>query len=222
MLLFRRRYPDFEAFLVVGDSEGLRVIPMKELYEQLLRVIRCQQVACGLGAAAAFVAGLLFFLYYNEVIVLRWPHRAGVVGVSSPVSATARKNTKLVFFKHGAFRTEEQELLWGECVQENIRYLIGAMLAVWEDEQVTQKRITLQSAILNPSGQTLYLSFDRVPFDKEASTFDKWHTVEAILKTLRDNDVDVREVYFLVHHERLVDSHLDFSNPWPLRGFLKT
>jgi len=194
---------------------------MKQWDEQVKRFVKREHVAYGVCTVASLVAGLLFFMYYNEVIVLHWPQGDYVANESLAVPATTRKNVQLFFFKHGAFRAEEQEVLWGARMQENIRYLISAMLGVWEDEQVTQKRITLQSAILNPSCQTLYLSFDRVPFDKDATTLCKWRAIEAILKTLRDNDIGIREVYFLVHHEQLVDPHLDFSNPWPLQGFLQ-
>jgi len=194
---------------------------MKQWYQRVVQVVHKDQLFYAVTTVVALVLGMLFFLYHSEVIVLRWPMRASLVGTSS-VSTTSRKVATLTFFKHGTFKTEQQELLWSEQLQENIRYLISTMLAVWEDERVTQKKVTLQSAILSPSGQTLYLSFDRVPFDKEASTFCKWHAIEAILKTLRDNEVGTREVYFLAHHEEIVDSHLDFSNPWPLRGFLQT
>lgn len=190
---------------------------MKKWYERVTRATHKEQL---LVAAVGLVAGMLLFIYYNELIIVRWPARASSIQQVASAVPTVRKVVMLTFFKHGSFKNEQQELLWGDRPQENIRYLLSALLNLWEDEQVTQKKVSLQSAILNPSGQTLYLSFDRAPFDKEAPTFHKWHAVEAILKTLRDNEVGVREVYFLVHHELLVDPHLDFSNPWPLGGFL--
>ena len=192
---------------------------MKEWHERVLHVIQKKNGSLLAVAGIAFVAGAILLLFRSEILLLRGiPGRSSMTVAS--VCPTQKKMACLSFFKHGAFKMEEQELLWGNHVQENIRYLISAMLSVWEDEQVTQKKVSLQSVIVSPSGKTAYLSFDRVPFDKDASTFCKWHTIEALLKTLRDNDVGIRDVYFLVHHELLVDSHLDFSNPWTISGFL--
>jgi hypothetical protein len=44
--------------------------------------------------------------------------------------------------------------------------------------------------------------------------------IEGLLKTLRENDIKIQRIHFLLHHQPLVDYHLDFSHPWPLEGFL--
>ena len=171
-------------------------------------------------AVGAALAGIICFVLYNELIIIRRPllGRAETI-VPRTISTVGKKNAALYFFTRDQFHRETQELLWTNQQQENARYLISAMLGVWEDEQLLPKRVKLQSAIASPSDQTLYLSFDRAPYDKSVPAFEKWQSIEAILKTLRDNDIGAREVYFLVNHEPLADPHLDFSAPWPLRGF---
>jgi hypothetical protein len=63
------------------------------------------------------------------------------------------------------------------------------------------------------------LSFDRSPFPTEWTTYEQWMWIESLLKTVRDNDIRIQRIRFLVHHQELIDYHLDFSNPWPIIGF---
>lgn len=78
----------------------------------------------------------------------------------------------------------------------------------------------LQSVVVTQA-QEAYLSFDRNPFGKEQSTFEKWIWVESLLKTVRIADVPLQSIYFLAYHQPLHDVHLDFSISWPVVGFFK-
>jgi hypothetical protein len=90
-----------------------------------------------------------------------------------------------------------------------------------DEERLMSKKVSLQSVILTPNEKDAYLSFDRYPFSPESPTVEKFMWVEGLLKTLRDNGISLQGVRFLVHHQEMLDSHLDFSNPWPGIGFLK-
>ena len=52
--------------------------------------------------------------------------------------------------------------------------------------------------------------------------FKKWMMIEGVLKTLRENNITVKDVHFLVQHQPLSDPHLDFSVAWPLHGFINS
>ena len=124
-----------------------------------------------------------------------------------------------MYWHNGAWQTEHQELIWGSNTEKNCLYLINTWLTLLDEEGIMEKRVTLQTALLSPSGQEIYLSFDRSPFQPEDSTFAKWMWIEGLLKTLRENEVKLTNVQILVHHQPINDQHLDFTNPWPLQGF---
>jgi hypothetical protein len=88
-----------------------------------------------------------------------------------------------------------------------------------EDEKTVQRTVNIES-VVDDGGGTVYISFDRNPFDKQASTYTKLMWIEGLLKTIRDNESTVQQIYFLVHHQPLIDYHLDFSTAWPIVGFL--
>ena len=46
--------------------------------------------------------------------------------------------------------------------------------------------------------------------------------IEGILKTIRENNNAIQTVRFLVHHQPLRDTQLDFSFSWPVQGFCKS
>jgi hypothetical protein len=85
-----------------------------------------------------------------------------------------------------------------------------------------EKKVSLQSVVPSPSGVEAYISFDRNPFTKNQSTYEKFMWIEGLLKTVRENGIQLQSIYFLVHHQPLTDFHLDFSNAWPISGFIQT
>ena len=44
--------------------------------------------------------------------------------------------------------------------------------------------------------------------------------IEGLLKTVRENNIHVQSLYFLVRNKPLHDAHLEFCHPWPLAGYL--
>ena len=58
----------------------------------------------------------------------------------------------------------------------------------------------------------------------EEGVVEKRITVQSVALCPRQQEAYLsfdRYVRFLVHHEPLQDYHLDFSNPWPISGFLQ-
>jgi hypothetical protein len=168
-------------------------------------------------SSAAFLVAILFFAIYNQWIIFRVPNRVHATIVSSEIM---QKKQVIYHYFHGdKWKSEKQEMLWQASVEKNIFHLINAWLALLDEEHITIKKTTLQSAIVSPSG-AVYLSFDHNILGKEDTVFKKWMLIEGLLKTIVANDISIHHVQFLVQHQALQDVHLDFSMPWPFSGFM--
>jgi len=136
-------------------------------------------------------------------------------------TANTKKTVTLYFWQHEKWHSESVELVWSDNKAETIEHLVTNWLALLEENNITHKKITLQSALLSPSTLDAYLSFDRSPFAPQATTHEKLMLIEGLLKTLRSNNIKLQGVRFLVNHNPLNDNHLDFSKEWPIIGFLE-
>lgn len=170
----------------------------------------------------SMVCGLLLYAYTHEWIIIQYPAHMTAPESAHQIVAnqTIKKRVKLIFWRHGKWNTEHQELIWTPQTNTNIHYLINSWLTLLDEETILDKKVTVQTVIMNASGQEAYLSFDQNPLNPELSTHAKLMIIEGLLKTLRDNGIKITSVRLLVHHQPLVDDHLDFANPWPLTGFL--
>lgn len=167
----------------------------------------------------ALCIGFITYAYFNHWIIIAYPQSQSST-THSPFPGHQKRKVKLYYWHNNNWHTENSELLWSNNKVECITYLIRAWLTLLEEEMVTHRSVALQTAILTASQQELFLSFDRKPFDQDSNTYIKWMWVEGLLKTVRLNNLDIQRVTFLEHHQPLQDDHLDFSNPWPINGFL--
>ncbi len=135
-------------------------------------------------------------------------------------SALIHKKQITHYYYHGdKWKTEKQEMLWQDSAEKNIFHLINAWLALLDEEHITTKKTTLQSALIT-SAQCVYLSFDHNILRKDETIFKKWMMIEGLLKTMVVNEIPIHTVQFLVQHQPLHDAHLDFSLSWSVYGFL--
>lgn len=169
-------------------------------------------------SAMCFIAGILFCAFYNQWIIIKLPLSENPSQITS--SLVNKKTITLAYFHQDKWKTETQEHLWTESDAKNLTQLINAWLTVLDEENITPKKTTLQSVLLSPSG-TAYVSFDHNIFCKEDSIFKKWMVIEGLFKTIRANNITIQSMQFLMHHQILNDTHLDFSSPWPLCGFMQ-
>lgn len=130
-----------------------------------------------------------------------------------------KKQVTLFYFHQKKWKTDTQEILWTTNTSDNIYRLVNAWLTLLDEEKILPKKVTLQSALLSPC-QTAYLSFDRTILPKDGSIFLKLMFIEGLLKTIGKLNEPIQSVQFLSHHQQLHDQHLDFSNPWPMSGFI--
>ncbi len=166
----------------------------------------------------ALSIGVLFFGIHQEWIIINRPKRSISLTNLSPANIS-KKNVVLFYWRHDRWQHEDTEILWSDDVSYTIQQLISRWLVLIDEEQLIPNKIELQAVLINTTGE-IYISFDRYPFDEEVSTFQKIMFIEGLLKTLRENNINIQGINFLVHHQPLQDSHLDFSHSWPLQGFL--
>jgi len=174
--------------------------------------------SCIIISSASFLAALLFFAIYNQWILFCAPWRNNFITSSSEI--IQKKHITHHYFHGDKWKIEKQEMLWTDSTEKNIFHVINAWLALLDEERITTKKTTLQSALVTTSN-CAYLSFDHNILGKEETIFKKWMLIEGLLKTVVANGITISHVQFLVQHQPLQDAHLDFSLPWPIHGFMK-
>lgn len=175
-----------------------------------------------LSAVCAVCGALMYALHQGWIIVNSPRPIAGQLSEPVRMPAVIQKKLFLYFWHHDAWHHETTQLVWSNHSAQNICYLINSWLSLLDDEKLTIKKVTLQTAMIDPSNNELYISFDRSLFSKEATTYEKWMLIEGLLKTLQENGITTPRIHFLIHHQPMLDPHLDFTSPWPLSGFLGT
>lgn len=169
----------------------------------------------GLGALCG---GMIFFCVYQELLIIHWGTLTQPEIKKEIISE--RKKINLYFWKDERWKKESVEIMWSKDQAATVHYALNQWLNVLDEEEILDKKVSLQHVSLNDSGSTAYLSFDRYPFDLEASTHQKHMIIESLLKTVREADIKISYFHFLVHHKSMVDAHLNFTHPWPIHGFL--
>ncbi len=178
-------------------------------------------------ASTCILGGALFYAIHQEWLFFFCPHTSCIKSQKSAAdngesfSVAARKKAVLLFWRHDRWTKEQQDLVWPADKAQAITYLLNSWFTLLAEEQITEQKVTVQTVLLANNGTQALISFDRNPFAKESSTFDKWLFLEGLLKTIRENEVPLETVVFLVRHQPLRDYQLDFTNPWPIGGFFE-
>lgn len=175
------------------------------------KIIFASMIALGIG--------IIYFAFNEQWIIIRSP-LANTLH-QSKCTNTAKKECILWYRNNNCWRHEKTMLLWSENHADNSKRLINSLLSLLNEEHALTKKIIIDSALISASGQELFLSFSQNIFDKEESLVAKWMRVESILRTLRENQNLIQSVRFLVQHQPLRDTQLDFSQSWPVQGFME-
>lgn len=168
-----------------------------------------------------FIFGIIFHLIYHEKIVIFWASKAKAAYNIHQISSAKRKNFSLYYFKNNSWHKEDKDLIDSSNILTTLNYLVCAWINMLEEESLTQKTVALQSILIDQDGTEAFISFDRNPFLKESSVYEKLIWLEGLLKTIRKNKPQIKFVRFLVHHKPVNDPHLDFTYSWPVTGFLE-
>lgn len=168
---------------------------------------------------SSFFVGILFFCFYQEWIMVYISFGTQPL-ITLSESSTQKKSIALSFWKENKWQREEIEILWSSDTSQTLSYITNRWFSLLDEEEILDKKVVVQNVSLSQSGNQAYLSFDRYPFNRESSAFEKSMVIEGLLKTLKESGIKVLYFYFLVHHKPIQDYHLDFIHPWPLYGFL--
>lgn len=170
--------------------------------------------------SVALLCGIIYVGINDQWIIICSPF----LNTKKPelASKTTKKHAVLYYWHNNSWHQEQASILYCDNISNNIKLLINEWLSLNEAEQIIEKKVALESALICTSGQELFLSFSRNIFGKDESLFGKWMRIEGILKTIRENNNAIQTVRFLVHHQPLRDTQLDFSFSWPVQGFCKS
>lgn len=170
--------------------------------------------------ASTFILGIFTCAYLNNWIIFRFPSYEHDRDNQYAAPTTNKKKVTLFFWKHDQWRKETTQLLWSQDADKNIQVLTRAWLSLLEDEGLITTPVRLQSVLLSPPKTLAYLSFDRNFLPQDGPVYDKWLRIEGLLKTIRENDVPISQLQFLVDQQPMTDYHLEFGAPWSIAGFL--
>lgn len=171
------------------------------------------------GCIFLFIAGALFYCWYNELIIIRLPFRR--VGTPIEHTQSQRSKNKLIFFNGTSLITEEKEILSSTNILQTVNNLITSWLTLQEEERLMPKKVSVATVMIDEARKEVFISFDRNPLLKDKSIYEKLMWVEGLLKTLKENGLPLQTVRLLINGKPIPDAHLDFTHPWPLSGYLQ-
>jgi hypothetical protein len=165
----------------------------------------------------ALLFAAAWYCYNNDIILIRKPHVHTLVLTADTAH---KKAIKLYLWHHDAWHFENAEIIWSTDIVSTVHNLIARWLVLIAEEQNCKQPAKVVTVALGSDLQTIYLNFDHLPLDRQKSTYDNVMILEGLLKTIRENGIKLTALQFLVNHTPLQDAQLDFSQPWPITGFL--
>jgi len=168
----------------------------------------------------SFLIGIILYGYQKEWIIIIPPYATAIHESESEDQRLQHETVSIFFFKHNQWHTEKINCIWSYDAAQNVKNITNNWLTLLEDEKIIDKDIQVVSSIISPAKE-LFLSLNKDPFIKQDSTYTKFMIIEGFLKTIHTNKIPVQSVRFLIHHQPLIDDHLNFSISWPVTGYLK-
>jgi hypothetical protein len=163
-------------------------------------------------------SGCLYFAYLQHWIVIQIPGQkaSAELGIAE---GTSKKNVTIFYWYQGRMKSEVTPVIISQDKATTLRHIVNNWLVVLDEVGCCSKKISLEAVLLSGSGNDAYLSFTHNLLDKEDSIHNSWMCIESLLKTIKQSNLNVQRVHFLVHHQPMNDVRLDFSQPWPTHGF---
>ncbi len=167
----------------------------------------------------SFSIGTLYYAYKNQYIIIHY-NRNFKPGL---ISETKKRIITCFVWQQQQWLQETTEVLWSDTNKsETLNHIMTSWFTILTDEGIYTKKLSIQAISLLPNNCDALISFDRNPFSKESSIAEKLMWIEGLLKTIREANLGIQSVFFLVNHQPMHDPHLDFSYPWPISGFVET
>lgn len=162
--------------------------------------------------------GIITYGWRNNWIIITYqPYHE-----SQTVHTPAMTETITVSYIHPNQPHEYQEsrtIVTTEDQTVRAQRVLEQWLAVLDESYTIEHPCRVQSVTTSPTGYTLYVSFDCLPFNSENAAYTKWRILETGLASLRHSGISAESVQFLVHHQIPDDCHIDMTCAWPITGF---
>lgn len=167
--------------------------------------------------------GALFFLFQRNWLMLQWPIKTAFFdGASIKKESISKRTVSLYWWKNEKFYHEDEIAIWHDGNDtDNIKHAVDHWLFRMAQEKILLPAIAVDSVALSADGQSAYLSFNQSFTWVEWSIMKKWMLIESLCKTLKSTELAVKNLVFLVKQEPMEDTHLDFTYPWPIDGYLE-
>jgi hypothetical protein len=184
-----------------------------------------------------FSLGSLFLALQKEWIVVRSPFapQHNLAEIRQNLASTKQKLI-IYYWADQRWNCETTDAISTNNRTKDLKHLVTSWLNLLSEEKILCQKPALQSVLLDQQAKNLYLSFDRALFTGTESTKEKLLIIESLLKTIREhqttqpaklinkfsvtNQIAIETITFLVAHQSMSDTHLDFTISWPIKGFL--
>lgn len=104
--------------------------------------------------------------------------------------------------------------------QETPTPLITHIITQWLKTNPLTVSAVCSHCALSFDAKLLCIHFSEIPFHESWSTYQKLTWLQGLLRTIAEHNHSIEYVYFLVGEKQLSDAELDFSQPWPISGFV--
>jgi hypothetical protein len=167
-------------------------------------------------AIGATVTGFCYFAWQHHWIILNIPWNTTI----ESQTVYTKKKCIIHLWRQGTWTQESVELLWSQREPFNVQQLTQAAFSLLAEEYATKQKVVVEQVLMHHDNQQLLIFLNNTPLEKNMSIHIKLMIIESVLKTLRANDIKTPWLNFLVHNQPLGDTHLSFTQPWPLAGFV--
>jgi hypothetical protein len=172
-------------------------------------------------SVCSFCLGILLLGIAQEWIVILFFTQKADPTLADIHGKRVRIPIKLYRWHEGAWHTDTIDIVSTHDTQELVGQIVASWLSMAYEEQILSHPVSLQAALCSLHAQTVYLSFSDTLLNHNKSTHENLLCIESLLRTLHKNNIpDIRSCVFLVNHAPMQDAHLDFSQPWPITGFM--
>src|SRR5437762_9212463 len=103
--------------------------------------------------------GMLLYAFTKGWIIIHapWASNAQIPHYHNNQS-TSKKKVTLSFWKDEKWHHETTELVWSESKANTVYYLIASWLTLLDENNMTHKKISVQSLVTSLSGSDVYVS----------------------------------------------------------------
>jgi hypothetical protein len=157
--------------------------------------------------------GMIMFAWWHEWIIIRYPGSSATLAISGDTVSHSMVN--IVTWQQQKHIISQEQIHITPDGADNLSTIISRWLSLQMDASSAQ----VQSVLINPDTGIVYLSFTSSPFSQQNTIYDNWMMVQALLKTIENYDPRIKKIQLLTNHHPLSDGYLDFTRPWPIKGF---